>query len=98
MPEPMSEPMSEQESSSPAADWFPLEVELKQDPRGARRDALVARLRERAAEVKRRMDQGLPPEGFSAMQRLQAGLDAAVRVVELVWARHHGYPGRPGGA
>ena len=88
------QPHDQSQTREPSDTWFPLEAELKQDDRGERRDALVTALRGRAADLKRRLDKGLPPEEFSSLQRIHAGLEAAVQVVELVWIGHHGDPGR----
>jgi hypothetical protein len=70
-------------------DWLPLEAELRDDADGARRDALIADLRERAADLKRRMDAGVAPAEFDGLARRHRGLTAAAQVVELVWRRHH---------
>jgi hypothetical protein len=83
--------MPDQRTSEAQTDaWFPLEAELKADADGARRDALLERVRRRAAEVKGRIDHGLPPNEYADAERLHAGLEAAAHVVMLVWARHHG--------
>lgn len=72
--------------------WLPLEAELRDDADGARRDALVTDLRERAAALKRRMDEGVAPAEFDGLARRHSGLTAAAQVVELVWRRHHPEP------
>lgn len=68
---------------------FPLERRLKDDTMGADRDALVEQLQGCTRAVKRKMDSGVAPKEFSELETLQKALEAGVRVVTLLWRKHH---------
>lgn len=69
--------------------WFALERLLRDDARGSERDTLLGSLEERARRVKRQLDAGVPPAEFARLQRVSAGIAAAIDVVDLVWRNYH---------
>ena len=76
--------MTEQEENLPLV---PLEGELRDDADGHKRDALLQRIEAHAAELKRAMDAGVPPQEFTRLQGLHEALEAAARVVVVGWRR-----------
>lgn len=55
------------------------------DKDGAARDAALARIQEKTAEVKRVLDAGVPPAEFEIVSKVHAALVAANQVVGKVW-------------
>jgi hypothetical protein len=78
--------MSNEQNNEP---WFDVERLLRDDDSGCERDALLRRLEEASFRIKREMDKGVPAQRFSQLDAVYKGLEAAARVVVVVWRRRH---------
>jgi hypothetical protein len=69
--------------------WFEIQRRLRDDADGRERDALLERLNTAERALKRRMDEGLSPSEFSAVEVVHRGFEAGIEVVQHAWRLHH---------
>jgi ribosomal protein L35AE/L33A len=69
-----------------------LEIEtlLKEDSEGSVAEGLVGSFQGEAAQVKAKMDRGLPPDEFAVAEKLQRAFETSAAVVKAYHARHRG--------
>ena len=75
--------------NDPTIDLNPanLEDNLRTDADGKLRDAVVARLAEKAADVKRQMDAGVAPAEFEKLDGIHKALSVSEKVIKVAWRR-----------
>lgn len=69
--------------------WFEIQRRLRGDTDGRERDALLERLNDAKHALKQRMDKGLSPSEFSAVETVHQGLESGIEVIQHVWRLHH---------
>lgn len=58
---------------------------LQDDPDGQLREAVVARIKEKAVEIKRNLDRGASPDEYQILSKALAALEVAPTVVSKAW-------------
>lgn len=80
--------MKEEETQERMA-LLDMEKALQDDENGDHCKQLDQSLNDYGQQLKRRLDQGLPPDEYAATERLFQAVDAARRTVNTVWKGMH---------
>ena len=72
-----------------AVSMVDMEARLAADVDGLFREETLNRLRTETSRLKERLDKGVSPDEYPALERVALALETAANTVDRIWRQHH---------